>query len=256
MKKYINDGKQWISMRKLVFMFSLLLLATNSYALFGLFEKPVATVNHVTFATINQSQYGVSATENENISCAPIIFEMPYKQTYDQVYIKLGYFPLCDINQTDYAEDLTLYCQGQYVATYNVTDNCYDFGGAGTYEYEWLEINVNSTTGQSYSEGLSSVFSCYYCVNITSDIPTADFWIITENTGTKITVETETREVFPQLEVVVTLINDLLSFADSIIVLGIAIFSGYSFLWIIFATVLFGIFMFLQLKKQAKKLVK
>lgn len=256
-ENYINAGEQERNMKKAVMLIAtFFLMITGVNALFGIWETPLSPVNQITLHSINQSQYGTSITENENVSCEPIHFELPYKQTQQKIYLKLGYFPICDVNQTDYEEFITLYCQDTYVGTYNVTDNCDRSGGGGEYEYQWLALNVNATDGFYQSEGLSSVFSCYFCVNITSDIPRADFWIRTENTGTKIEVVTETQEVFPQLEPVVTLINDVLLFVDSVVYLGLAIVDSYSFLWLMFATILFAIFMFIQLKKKAKQMTK
>jgi hypothetical protein len=231
-----------------------IMIATPVSALvIDLFGNPVTTANVITLHQIwkdaNYQDYGWNET---NDTCAPVHFQVPYKQNYGTTYIKFGYVPICDVNQSIYSHHfLTVFCNGEYVATYNYTDNCVDYGGAGIYEFEWLALDwtdENLTAGLFQTTELTTVFSCMICVNDTEPSPNrTDFWIRTENVGNMVTTEYHNETVIEGLEDITDGIQTSVEFTLALITLAYNTFNMFAFVWVIVGVPMFVLFMIRQL---------
>lgn len=255
MKQNNNKGATYNNtvMRKLLPLLIIsALIVTPSFAIFGLFEKPVVSTDMIFLDSIEQPNYGFNGT---NSTCTSLNLQFPYNQQFEKVYVRVGYVPLCDINQSSYDEYLTIFNEGNYVASFNVTDNCVN--NNGDFEGEWIEITTNNTQGGSFQTStLTQLTSFIYCINDTTTIPRSDFWVRIENTGNHVVVETQTQEVFPELDIVVESISNLVTLVNSLIVLGITIVSGGSFVWTLFAMFLLTLYLFSRLRTSVKKMFR
>lgn len=234
-----------------------IIIATPVHALvIDLFGQPVSTVDMVTLHSIwkddNGQAYGWNQT---NSTCSPIHFQIPYQQTYDKTYLKIGYVPLCDINQSDYSDHfITIFCNGDYKASYNYTDNCVDYGGAGVYEWEWYELNFeNVTAGNFQTNSLTTTYSCMFCVNDTVNSPNrTDFWIRVENTGNMIVKEFHNETIIEGMETITGGLLTSVDFTIAIIELGYNVFNLFAFVWVILGIPMFILFMIRQLVDRFK----
>lgn len=243
-------------MKKILMLTLILTLASSGFALYMSFAKPITSMDiielHTIFNDINATGQSYATT------CSPVHLQVPYKQTHETTYVKLGYVPICDVNQSDYPDHaITLYCESEYVASWNYTENCED--SSYVYDYEWVIFdneNLSAVFFQSENDIPTTVFSCSFCVNDTGLIPNrTDFWIRIENTGNRIEVTNQTIEIFPQLEIVQTAINNVIILINELIEFGIALLNGWGIVIVIFSSLGLIIFYFIQLKKTGKKLV-
>jgi len=255
-EKLIKTNKLEKNMKKILLFVLLISLISlkpvQANFLFGLppvinltVSLPESKLNVIGLHTIESAGYGFG---NDS---TPIVynFQTPYYQSYDKTYFKLGYIPICDVNQTN--AYLSLYCGDDYLYTWNITDNC----PAANYQWAWVTLDLtNSTQFQTLTS--SSVVNCRFYVNDTSVDNRTDVWIRMENLGTKIEIVQKNREIFPELEAVQEAISNLITFINAIVVLGIGIFSGLAPIWIMFAMILFAVFLFIQLRRKAKQLAR
>lgn len=206
---------------------------------------PESKMNVIGLHTIESDGYGFG------VNSTPIVYnyQIPYEQSYDKTYFKLGYIPLCDVNQTN--AYVTLFCGDDYIYSWNLTANC----PAANYQYTWVEFDLSNST-QFQTLTASSVLNCRFYVNDTSVDNRTDIWVRMENVGTKVEIEEKTREIFPELEAIQEAINNFITLINTVIVLATGLISGFLPIWLTVAWILFGVFMFQRLRAKAKELSK
>jgi hypothetical protein len=262
MKKNNNTKMDKIKVKHKKAIITLMLLGVMiipaSALVITLFEKPLTSVDMITLTTLyenaNNQAYGWG--EVNNSTCAPIHFQVPYKQTHETTYIRLGYFPLCltPAEQSQYPDHyMTLFCENEYVQTWNITENCVDNGGV--YDAEWVSLSTeNATAGLFQSDKLTTLFSCMFCVNYTgNDLPNrTDFWIRAENTGNQVTVEYHNETIFPDLEIVTNAISGFVGVIASIISYGGTLLNFILIIASPFILLMFFIFMLIRFRDRIK----
>ncbi len=258
MKTNIKNKLLKENMKKPILLVALMLLVSISFTpaqaqyVFGLppvlnltVTLPESKLNVIVQHIIMSEGYGFGV----NSTPAVYNFQIPYGQSYKETVFKLGYIPICDANQTN--AYITLHCDSDYIHSWNLTANCPD----ANYQWAWVKFDVTNRTAFQ-TETSSTVLNCQFYVNDTTVDNRTDIWVRIENVGTKIEIEERTREIFPELEAVQEAISNLIAFINSIILLGIGLFSGLAPIWIMFAMILFAVFLFIQLRKKAKQLAR
>ena len=243
-------------MKKIIpIIFILLFLITPTQAIFGLFEEPLTATDMITLHTIyenaNGQAYGFNGT---NSTCSPIHFQTPYKQVYDRTYIRLGYVPICDVNQSDYGDHyVSLFCEGSLVNSWNFTENCADLGVV--YQSELIELNLeNTTAGVFQTDTLSSLFSCMICVNDTgSDLPNrTDFWIRAENTGNQVTLIVQNETAIEGLEPITETLILAVEVTKKVLEILVISLEIFAIVWAIFFPVLLLLFWLIRIRMRFK----
>ena len=120
--------------------------------------------------TIYQAGYGFSGA---NVTCSAFNFELPQIQTSDSTIIRMGYYPLCDVNYTDYLQYLTLFCNNEYVASWNYTEDC-GSGPGNLGENELVTLIFGNLTFNAQN---TQILSCQLCVNNSSTSNRTDFFV-------------------------------------------------------------------------------
>jgi hypothetical protein len=252
MKRINNLKNQNNYMNKtILFLLTSLIVLTPSFAIFGLFEKPITTLDMVQLHTIFNDLNATGQTYST--TCAPLHFQVPYKQTHEITYVKVGYLPICDVNQSDYPDHaITLYCESEYVGSWNYTENCER--NISHYDSEWIVFDYENSSAVFFqSDVATSVFSCSFCVNDSLSIPNrTDFWIRIENTGTRIRVETHNETIFPQAEVVINAISGFIGLVALVISFGSTLLPLLMVIASMFVLPMFFLFMLTKFRQRVK----
>jgi hypothetical protein len=164
-------------MRKNTLMKSLAFLVVTMLAL-GSASAYDITTNTKTRAdveyveTILQAGYGFTGA---NVTCSAFNLEVPQIQTSDTTVFRAGFYPICDVNYTDYLQYLTLYCNGEYIETWNYTADC--GSGAGNLgENTLITLIFGNLTSNAVNTQRVYTVSCQLCVNNSSTAPRTDFF--------------------------------------------------------------------------------
>ncbi len=228
-------------MKKILTAILMLALISPSFAIFGIFEEPVTEINMEFVDTIPIAGYGFTGV---NVQCSAFNFEIPKRQTSRITYVRLGYFPICDVNYTDYVQDITIFCAGEYVLTSNYTDNCVNGGFHESELVRFFHANITELGSGT------NVITCQLCVNNTTTSNQTDFFVKIDNVGNRIVTEYRNETLFPQAQPLVDLIIVPVNFTVSVIELGFATFQAFALIWSIVAPLMFLLFMLTRLKKR------
>jgi hypothetical protein len=239
-KNLINaDGSNMV-MRKTIFALLLLIGFSGAFAV-ELFTTPTTEASIIQLHSI----FNDTAGQTYLTTCSPLHIQIPYKQNFAETFLRIGYLPLCDVNQSDYVHEIDLYCNNNLMASWNVTDNCLNNVG---YEYIEGRFDFANVTSIAFQDKYpSTLLSCNFCVNESSTLNRTDFWVRVENIGLRSVFAFYNETVITGSEVIENTFGKAVEFTYLVLSFAMSTAPIIFIVWGLFAIPLFFLFMLKRL---------